>query len=64
MKQFSNIDQVMFSDLVQKATDADFDENFPENGTFIKQKRANREYYYYKAYETAGGQGPTKTALK
>ncbi|SFJ58843.1 GSU2403 family nucleotidyltransferase fold protein [Bradyrhizobium sp. Gha] len=64
MKQFSNIDQVMFSDLVQKATDAEFDENFPENGTFLKQKRANREYYYYKAYETSGGQGPTKTALK
>jgi hypothetical protein len=64
MKQFSNIDQVIFSDLVQKATDADFDENFPENGTFLKQKRANREYYYYKAYEASGGEGPTKTSLK
>lgn len=64
MKEFSHIDQVMFSDLVQKAFDADFDENFPENGTFLKQKRANREYYYYKAYDTSGGSGPTKTSLR
>jgi hypothetical protein len=64
MKQFSSIDQTMFSDLVQKVFDADFDENFPENGTFLKQKRRNREYYYYKAYETSGGDGPTKTRLK
>ncbi len=64
MKEFSNIDQVMFSDLVQKTFDADFDENFPANGTFLKQKRANRDYYYYKAYDTSGGDGPTKTSLK
>jgi hypothetical protein len=64
MKQFSGLDQTMFSDLVQKVFDADFDENFPENGTFLKQKRRNREYYYYKAYETSGGDGPTKTKLK
>jgi hypothetical protein len=64
MKQFSSIDQTMFSDLVQKVFDADFDENFPENGTFLKQKRRNREYHYYKAYETSGGDGPTKTKLK
>lgn len=64
MKQIPNIDQLMFSDLVQKAFDTDFDENFPENGTFLKMKRANREYYYYKAYDTSGGQGPTKTTLK
>lgn len=64
MRQFSSIDQVMFSDLVQKAFDADFDENFPSNGTFLRQKRKNREYFYYKAYESSGGDGPTKTSLK
>jgi hypothetical protein len=64
MKQFSSLDQMMFSDLVQKAFDADFDENFPENGTFLKQKRGNRDYYYYKAYDTSSGDGPTKTKLK
>jgi hypothetical protein len=64
MKEFSSIDQVMFSDLVQKAFDADFDENFPENGTFLKQRRSGRDYYYYKAYQPSGGDRPTKTSLK
>lgn len=64
MKELSHIDQVMFSDLVQKAFDAEFDENFPENGTFHKQNRSGREYYYYKAYEPTRGAGPTKTSLK
>jgi hypothetical protein len=64
MKELSRIDQVIFSDLVQKAFDAEFDQNFPENGTFLKQKRSGREYYYYKGYEPTGGAGPTKTSLK
>lgn len=64
MKQFSSIDQVTFSDLVQKAADAAFDEDFPENGTFLKQRRGNREYYYYKGYQQTGGDGPTRTSLK
>jgi hypothetical protein len=64
MKDISRIDQVMFSDLVQKAFDAEFDENFPENGTFLKQKRSGRDYYYYKAYEPTGGIGPTRTSLR
>lgn len=64
VKIFSHIDQVTFSDLVQKAFDAEFDENFPENGSFLKQFRKNREYYYYKHYLKSGGDGPTKTSLK
>jgi hypothetical protein len=64
MKQFSNIDQVTFSDLVQKVADAAFDDDFPENGTFLKQKRGNRDYYYYKGYQQSGGGGPTKTSMK
>jgi hypothetical protein len=64
MKVFPNIDQVTFSDLVQKSFDADFDDNFPENGTFLKLKRSGRDYYYYKAYDTSGGDQPTKTSMK
>jgi hypothetical protein len=64
LKEFSHIDQVTFSELVQKTFDADFDGSFPANGTFMKQKRSGREYFYYKAYERSGGNGSTKTALK
>jgi hypothetical protein len=51
LKPLSAIDQITFSDLVDKAHDANFDVNFPPNGTFQKQIRDGRSYWYYRGYE-------------
>jgi len=41
----------MFSDLIQRCLDAEFDEAFPENGSFAKVKGANGQlFWYYKGY--------------
>lgn len=48
MKVFSLAIQTLFSDLAQRASDAEFLENFEKNGSFRKKKRRNRYYWYFK----------------
>lgn len=51
MKPLSLAHQTMFSDLIQRCLDAEFDETFPENGSFAKVKGANGQlFWYYKGY--------------
>ena len=50
MRQFSSIEQLMFSDLLQKSLDAEFDDTSPENGSFLLQTRRGRQYWYYKGF--------------
>lgn len=59
MNRMSSIDELMFSDLLQKTLDAEFDDTYPENGSFIAQTRKGREYWYYRGFETnaVGEQG-------
>ena len=45
MQQLSIVHQTAFADLVQKCGDAAFE--FPENGSFIKVKSREREYWYH-----------------
>ena len=45
--------QTLFSDLEQRAQDADFTETFERPGTFKKMKRHN-QYYWYWQYRSGG----------
>lgn len=37
----------MFADLMQQCRDASFDEQFPENGSFVQQRHGSNSYWYY-----------------
>ncbi len=50
LKPLSHVDQIAFSDLVDKCHDAAFDADFPLNGSFHRQMRDGREYWYYRGY--------------
>ncbi|NGM35496.1 hypothetical protein G4G93_16470 [Methylobacterium sp. DB0501] len=63
MRALSHLDQVAFADLCSKAFDAQFDQRFPANGNFVRQKRGNKEYFYYKGYERAADGVPGKHKL-
>lgn len=57
MKPLSLAEQTLFADLIQRCLDAAFDEQFPENGSFTRQKRNGREYWYYQGYEPDRSKG-------
>src|SRR5947199_4009701 len=64
MKKFSSIEQLMFADLLQKCLDAEFDEAYPENGSFVSQLRRGREYWYYRGFAPDPQGGTGKQYLK
>ncbi|SMF27118.1 hypothetical protein SAMN06265365_11099 [Tistlia consotensis] len=47
--------QTAYADLVQQCLDADFDRDYPENGSFYRQTKRGRDYWYYSGYDAAGG---------
>lgn len=47
--------QTLYADLQQQALDAAFDEQFPENGSFVTKTLKGRKYWYYEGYETSSG---------
>jgi hypothetical protein len=51
MKKLDFAIQAMFSDLNQRTHDAEFDRDFPENGSFRKNTIKGKEYWYYDGYE-------------
>jgi hypothetical protein len=51
--------QTLYAELQQQVLDAAFDDQFPENGTFVTRVRKDRSYWYYEGYETTSG-GETK----
>lgn len=48
-----------FDELVDAAHSAIYDERFPPNGTFLKQRRGEAEYWYHRAYD-ANAEGKRK----
>jgi hypothetical protein len=48
--------QTMFADLIERAMDASFDEQFPENGSFLQVTSKGRSYWYYSGYKPTGGE--------
>lgn len=59
MKRISLAHQTLFAELLQQCLDAAFDEQFPENGSFVTKTQKNKKYWYYEGYETTSG-GTTK----
>ena len=53
LKPLSLTEQTLFANLIQQCLDADFDETFPENGSFTQLKRRGRAYWYYQGYTPA-----------
>lgn len=49
--------QTMFADLIERGLDAAFDQDFDEQGQFVKVKSKDREYWYFQKY---GGGGRTR----
>jgi len=64
LKQLSQLDQIAFADLVDKSHDAAFDASFPANGSFLKQKRSGRQYWYYRGYARTLDGSPGASTLK
>ena len=55
----------MFSDLIQRCLDAEFDETFPENGSFAKVKGGNgQQFWYYKGYNRGEANADSKRFSK
>lgn len=57
----------LFAELLDRSLDAVFDEQFPENGSFVMRERTNREgasrtYWYYQGYRP-GIRGRSAQAL-
>ncbi len=58
MKRLSAAEGILFAELAGRAFDAEFDQQFPLNGQFSKEKRPTREgedkeYWYYQGYRKA-----------
>ncbi|MBP2302818.1 nucleotidyltransferase family protein [Azospirillum picis] len=47
--------QTMFAEVEQRSLDAEFDEAYPENGSFSKRRRNGQEYWYYNGYYRQAG---------
>jgi hypothetical protein len=47
--------QTLYAELQQQALHAGFDDQFPENGSFVTKTRKGRKYWYYEGYETTSG---------
>jgi hypothetical protein len=57
--------QTMFAELTSRCMDASFDQQFPENGSFLQVEAKGRAYWYYSGYRPMpGGKGQgTRTRL-
>jgi hypothetical protein len=61
LQKLSTTHQVMFSDLISKSLDADFQERLPLGGSFQKKTVKDRDYWYYVSPMTNGRR--TKTYI-
>jgi hypothetical protein len=51
--------QTLYAELLQQTLDAAFDEQFPENGSFMIKTQKGRNYWYYEGYDTTSGGATT-----
>ena len=47
LKDLDLATQTLFAELVQRSLDAEFDGEFRENGTFVRKKSKDREYWHF-----------------
>lgn len=60
MEWLDQATQTVFADLNQRAIDAAFDSDFPENGSFSKSTIKGRDYWYYSGYDALTGKKTKK----
>lgn len=53
VKRIPLIHQTMFAELIARSMDAEFNEQFPENGSFRQLESNGRAYWYYVGYVPA-----------
>jgi hypothetical protein len=53
--------QTMFVELTSRCMDAAFDQDFPENGSFVKKAVKGKGYWYYQKRLSNTGNGPVKS---
>lgn len=54
--------QTVFAELTQRCLDAEFDQAYPENGSFSRRVRNGQEYWYYNGYDPNTGTKTVKYA--
>jgi hypothetical protein len=64
MERLSLASHTLFADLLQRALDANFSTQFPENGSFSQMKRNDRAYWYYLGYQSGKSGGAEKKYTK
>ena len=47
MKEVDLATQTLFAELLQRSLDAEFDAEYRENGTFVRKRSKDREYWHY-----------------
>ena len=55
MERITLAHQTLFAELQQQCLDAAFDEQFPENGSFVTKTLKGKKYWYYEGYRTTSG---------
>jgi hypothetical protein len=55
MERITLAHQTLFAELQQQCLDAAFDEQFPENGSFVTKTQKGKKYWYYEGYDTTSG---------
>ncbi|WP_162950168.1 hypothetical protein [Rhizobium jaguaris] len=63
MRVLNRLDQIAFSDLVERAHDVQFLDQFGEKGSFTKLRRHSREYWYHRTLEPQDDGRPKLKAL-
>ena len=48
MDEITLSSQTMFAELLQRCLDSEFDDGFPEQGSFVRRRRDQRYYWYYR----------------
>ena len=46
--------QTMFAELIERCLDASFDQDFDEQGQFVKVTSRDRQYWYFQKYQEGG----------
>jgi len=60
VKALTLAEHTLFAELMERSLDAQFDDDFPENGSFVMKRATNsegvrREYFYYVGYRKGQG---------
>lgn len=61
MKEIDLATQTLFAELLQRSLDAQFDAEYRENGTFVRKRSKDREYWHLQAIRSATSTSAPRT---